>query len=486
MADEHSRLLLLAQRATGRPQGLLEQALEASRVTVSLDPDMPAALLTTRVLLTTLRRGPGELVLERDGLSPAAADQLAVAVAAVDPGRPLSFANRADSECTIRLHVGTGAARAVRIVPEGYGAHIVGQATAVIRPSRPGNAIGAIYTAALGAAEAFKRTARVLPGRRVLHRHLRFCPVTLASDLRAAPDLPRDMDLDLALLGVGAVGTGIVLLLDAMNATGRLLAADRERFGPENRGTYSLGGTAETLAAPWKTDLARAALRRFDVISFRGPVEQLPAAVDSGTIPWVRTVLTALDSANARREAQRLWPDRLIDAATGETMLGIHDHEYGTGPCLICVFPPERSGAGAARRLADLTGLTAERAMRGDDPLTEEDLAGLTERQQQLLRPHLDEPVCGLAQAIGLTGLDAAGFRPSIPFVSLQAACLSVGRLIATRLGVRPAGNLVQYDGLFGPQTATADWMNRRPGCYCQTRADTIEHVRQTRARIAA
>jgi len=479
VTDEHSRALLLAQRATGRPQGQLKQALEASRVAVSLDPDMPTATLTTEVLLTTLRRGPGQLILERDGLSPAAVDQLAAAVAAVDPGRPLSIVNRAGSACTIRLHVGTDGNRAVRIVPEGYGAHIAGLSTAVIRPDRPGNAIGAVYTAALGAAEAFKRTARVLPGRRVLHRHLRFCPVTLTSDLRAAPNLPADMDLDLALLGVGAVGTGIVLLLHAMNATGRLLAVDRERFGPENRGTYSLGGAAEALSAPWKTDIAQVALRRFDVISFRSPVAQLPAAVDSGAVPWFRTVLTALDSADARREAQRLWPDQLIDAATGDTMLGIHDHKHGVSPCLICFFPHERSGAGAARRLADQTGLTPERAMHGDDPLTEVDLADLTEGQQLLLRPHLGEPVCGLTQAIGLTGLDAAGFRPSIPFVSLQAACLSVGRLITSRLGVGPAGNLVQYDGLFGPHTATVDWMNRRPSCYCGTRAETIERVRQ-------
>ncbi len=67
-----------------------------------------------------------------------------------------------------------------------------------------------------------------------------------------------------------------------------------------------------------------------------------------------------------------------------------------------------------------------------------------------------------------------------------QAACLSVSRLITSRLGVTPVGNPVQYDGLFGPQTATADWMDRRPGCYCETRGDTIEHVRQIRARLAA
>lgn len=82
--------------------------------------------------------------------------------------------------------------------------------------------------------------------------------------------------------------------------------------------------------------------------------------------------------------------------------------------------------------------------------------------------------MCGLAQAIGLTVLDAVGFRPSIAFVSLQAACLPVGRLIASGLGVGVAGNLVRYDGLFGPSTATVDWMDRGPSCYCETRAETI------------
>ena len=103
-----------------------------------------------------------------------------------------------------------------------------------------------------------------------------------------------------------------------------------------------------------------------------------------------------------------------------------------------------------------------------------------------MLTPHLGKPVCGLAQAVGLTGLGADGYQPSIPFVSLQAACLAVGRLIASQLNLRPPGNLVQYDGLYGPQTATADWMEPRPGCYCQTRAATIKIVRQRRTQSRA
>lgn len=146
-----------------------------------------------------------------------------------------------------------------------------------------------------------------------------------------------------------------------------------------------------------------------------------------------------------------------------------------------CFFPPDRPGPSAAQRLADHTGLPVERAKCGDDPLTEEDLAGLTAEQRQLLTPHIGKPVCGLAQAIGLTGLDAAGYRPSIPFVSLQAACLSIGRLVTTKLGTTPVGNLVQYDALIGPQAAMIDRKNQGPGCYCESRADTIERLREIR-----
>lgn len=486
MPSDYSRGLLLAQKATGRDASELERALSASKVTVSIDPEMPAALLTARVLLTTLRRGPGQLTLARGLLPGSWAEELADAVAAVDPEQPLTVTT-SSADPGIRLHIGTGHAHAIRVVPDGHGAHVAGDPSVVITPARPASPLGAVYAAALGAAEAFKWTARVLPARRVLHHHLRFCPVTLSSDLTATPDLPRTLVFDLTQVGVGAIGTGTILLLQALKAEGRLLAVDCQRFGPENRGTYSLGGAAEVAAAPWKADMARQALPHFDVTPFRQPVAELPAAIDGGDVPWLPIVLAALDTAAARRDAQRLWPDRLIDAGTGDTMLGIHDHHHSCGPCLICFFPTDRSGPSAAERLADATGVSLERAQRGDDPLTTEDLTQLTARQQQTLAPHLGEPVCGLAQAIGLTGLDAEDYQPSIPFVSLQTACLAVGRLIADRLDLRPPGNLVQYDGLVGPQAITIEEMAQRPDCGCVTRASAVEQVRhQRRAATAA
>lgn len=480
MPSDYSRCLLLAQQATGRDASELERALSASRVTVSVDPGMPVALLTARVLLTTLRRGPGQLTLERGSVPNPWIEELVTAVAAVDPEQPLMVTS-SSADPGVWLHIGAGHAHAIRVVPDGYGAHIAGDPSVAVTPTRAANPLGAIYAAALGAAEVFKWTAQVLPARRVLHRHLRFCPVTLSSDLTSAPHLSSPLVCDLTQVGVGAIGTGTILVLHELRAEGRLVAVDRQRFGPENRGTYSLGGAAEATAAPWKADMAHQALPRFDVTPFRRPISELPAAVDGGHVPWFPVVLTALDTAAARRDAQRLWPDRLIDAGTGDTMLGIHDHEHSRGPCLICLFPTDRSGPSAAERLAQVTGLSVERAMRGDDPLTQEDLAQLTAEQQQMVAPHLGKPACGLAQAVGLTSLGTDGYQPSIPFVSLQAACLAVGRLIADQLNLRPSGNLVQYDGLIGPQAATTEEMRQRPDCVCATRTTAIEQVRHQR-----
>ena len=125
MAVEHSRGLLLAEGVTGRPASELEQALHDSRVTISVETEMPASQLTARVLLTTLRRSPGQLILDRGGMPGAAVDDLAAAVSAVDPERPLAIAPRPGS-AGVRLHVGAGSAQAIRVVPEGYGAHVAG------------------------------------------------------------------------------------------------------------------------------------------------------------------------------------------------------------------------------------------------------------------------------------------------------------------------------------------------------------------------
>jgi hypothetical protein len=479
MTREHSRAIRLAAGAAGRGESDLENAMNAARVVVSADASLPGVELTTKTLLTTLRRLPGELVLEPASLSRRTLDGLAEAVAAIDPERPLTIGRSSDASA--RLHVGTARGdEAIRIVPEAHGAHVAGQRTARIRPTIAPSGLGCIYAAALGAAEAFKFTARVRPDRRVVHRHLRFCPVTLTSDLRAATlltDVPDE--LDFTLVGVGAIGTGVSLIVSELDIAGRAIPVDVQAFALENRGTYSLGGMDDVEAHTAKVELARRALTRFDVLPFPQRVEELPDAIDRGDVPWTPLVVCGLDSPEARRAAQLLWPNQLVDAATGDTTLGLHEHVHSEGPCMICFFPEDRNAPAAVERLSEITGLPVELLVRGDEILRDEHLTNLTDDQRARLSKLVGKPVCGLARAVGLTDLDAGDYQPSIPFVSLQAAALAVGRVIAADLDSR--ANLVQYDGLIGPSSATLERMRPVAGCYCQTRATTIELVRARR-----
>ncbi len=476
---EHSRGLALGANASGMTASALEQAMEAAEIAVSVDPAVPGGMLCARVLLSTLRRMPGRLLLEADGLRASQIDGLAATVVAIDPERPLSIGRASDP--MVRLHIGTAQGdQAIRLFPDAHGAHIASQRSAVIRPVAAASALGSIYTAALGAGEAFKYTARVQTQRRVLHRHLRFCPVSLSSDLSRAAMITLPDKLDLTLVGIGAIGTGVVLILSELEGTGLIVLVDFERFKRENRGTYSIGGELEVDGEPKKVALAQAVLGGYDVVPFEHPVEQLPGAIDSGCVPATATVVAGLDSAEARRATQRLWPGRLIDAGTGETMLGLHEHVARGGPCMMCFFPLDRSGPSGATRVSELTGLPVELLADGEQLLTTEHVRAALPEQRGLLREHIGKPVCGLARAIGVSTLESAGFRPSVPFISLQAAALAVGRM-TQGTGAESAANLVQYDGLFGPQAVTRETRAVTTGCYCQTHASTIGAVRAKR-----
>jgi hypothetical protein len=162
-------------------------------------------------------------------------------------------------------------------------------------------------------------------------------------------------------------------------------------------------------------------------------------------------------------------------------MLGMCDHHHGIDPCLMCIFPVDRSRPSGADLVAERLGLP--RDLHPDAPLIEDHLKGLPDEQRDRLLPHLGKPICGLARATGLSILAADAFMPAVPFVSLQAACLSVARLMAAAQGGDPTVNFVQYDALFGPQAATLQRTKKRSGCTCEERAEVISLVRDRRRR---
>jgi hypothetical protein len=477
---EYTRPLLLGTHASGQPAPALYRRLQGLAVAVSVEPDLAGTVPTAGFLLQTMRRLPGNLVLDARGLTKDVTTKLVAAVDAVDPQRSMTVVRTDPPRGSIRVHIGPHPrGGAIRAMPEGYGGHLLTDPAIAVNPTRAPNGLGQVFTASMAAAEVFKTLAAVRPERRRHYPHLRFCPVALTDDLTAIPDLAATSGLVLALLGVGAIGTAVALIVSLLPLSGTMLTVDRQEFGAENIGTYSLGGHADATPATPKTTLAARVLDQWDVHPFDSDVAELPGRIDDGSLPWPQVAFTTLDTPEARRQAQRLWPDRIIDAGTSDTHLGLHDLTP-TGPCLNCVYPPRTSGPSAAERLAARTGLDPT-YLAADGLLDQDVVDQLPPEQAEKLRPLIGTPRCALAQAVGLTDLEAGGYRPSVPFVSQQAACLAVGRLVAHLTGAPVATTQVQFDALLGPRLIYLEELGARPGCYCQQHQARIEAVRRVR-----
>ena len=381
---------------------------------------------------------------------------------------------------TLRVRVGSGGNADLHTSAKHHGAEF---SRSALTAGNPASGLGAVTCAALLSGEVFKAIIPMLPGRARDVDAFAWCPVTLTAEPESAPmlDAPPHLD-DIAIVGLGAVGTAIARTLGLLGASGRATVVDPERFAIENVGTYSLGDDLDARDGRWKTELAARALPNVQVTRFDLPVAEFIDRIDAGTAPWPTVALTGLDSVNARRDAQLLWPERLLDAATGDTMCGLHDVGPDDRACLRCLFATPSDGPSAAQRLADATGLDPELLRYGDQPLREEHLATLDAEQRNRLAGQIGKPICGLAQAIGLTDLPSADYRPSVPFVSQQAACLAVGRLLADRLGLASGATFVQYDALIGPDYGTFERRDPSPTCYCQRRAPLVARLRASRA----
>jgi hypothetical protein len=482
---EHSRGIRLAAAATGEDESRLEARLTTATIALSVDTSIAGAVEVLAILLETLRRGPGHLRVDPTGLTVGQVDALLIAADGVASDVGVEIGAATDGIDHVRIRIGRQAPVGhICVLADGHGMRLATRGQRLDQHRCP-SGLGVVCAAGFAAAEAFKYTAAVAPCRCVLHDELAFCPVTLGTDLMAAPMLPSGMTLNLGLAGNGAVGTAHARILGGLGLNGsRALLVDPEVYALENVGTYSLGTRADAAAGRRKVELTAQAMAGWGISKVYGTATDAVTAIDADRVLWPSVVLSGLDSIAARHEAQSMWPDRIIDAATGDTAVGLHE-AVPDGPCLRCLLPPRVSNRSPAQALADELGLPVELIARGDIELTAEHLADLRVEQRERLALQIGKPICGLASALGLTGDPGDDYRPSVPFVSQQAACLGVGRLVANLVGIRGLPNVVQYDTMVGPHAMTRMDRRPRPGCYCQTRSSTIKVVRSTRMRAS-
>jgi len=477
---DRSRATLLASRATGETTSQLEARLESASVVVSIEADVPGAIETGELLLSTLRRLPGTVGLDPSGLNGQRVEELSETATKIDPSRGIRIGParpgdqrvRIGSTRTVGTTLGLPDLHGYRLDPDGHD----------LRQVRSPSGLGIASAAAALAAQVFVRAAGVSASRSGLHGPTAYCPVTLSSRPELGPDLPRSWHLEFLALGLGAIGTASAKILAMLPVEGSADLVDPQRFAPENVATYSLGTETDARDRPLKVDLVQAALRNFTTKTWSVTAAELPALIDAGTMKWPDVVLAGLDSPDGRRDARRIWPDVLIDGATGDTMVGLHVSRAFGQPCMACFFP-DRSAAAVVvdESRARAIGLPSRVLADGDRPLTEEILAAADPVKRDALRQHLGKPVCSLVQALGLTDLPDEGYQPAAAFVALTAATLVVGRLVAEVTTTAPPANFVQFDVLAGPQWATIEARNPDPGCDCGRSAEIIERVRAHR-----
>jgi len=479
----HSRVTRLGATVSDANETTLADRLESASSQLSVDASLAGTSAVARVLVSTLRRQPGAIYFDPIGSDPEFAHELAEIAAGIDPQRPL-IVGRADNP-TAALHIGLDERAPLRVIADGHGMRLARQGELML--SRPPSGLGVVFASAIAAAEIFKQSAQVYPHRRIDHDRLDFCPITLSDDLERAPlEIPGGT-FDVTLVGLGAVGSATALILSLLHATGRVVLIDDEVFAEENLGTYSIGTADDAARRTTKVDLAAATLRAFNTHPFHGRVEQAIRDIDEARLPWTPVVLSGLDSVEARHATQLLWPDLLIDSSTGDTAAGIRVCPNGEA-CLMCLVQESARETSAMTELIELTGLSREDLTVGSRLVTAEDVRRAKPEIRERMGRAVGAPVCGLGRAIGLAEGGDDDYRPSIPFVSQQAACLGVGRLIARQHGLAGSGKLeanpVQYDTLIGQSQINAVELVSRHDCYSVVRRATIEQVREHRLRL--
>lgn len=483
---DYSRPLRLAAKSASGTEPDLEGRIEGCAVLVTADPDTFRTRTTLRVLIGNLRRLPVRLHLDPRGgtdiLGGALVDELEELASGIDPDRPLIIGR--PTGAAVHVHVGTSAATAlVRGVAEGHGTRLRPHAQSFPALSAPGTGLGAVLTGAFLTAEAFKVIVDVAPGRRGPLRPIDFCPVSLAQPM-AGPSSTLPNVQDVALIGAGAIGSAIALILRELGAEGALTVVDPETFDRPNVTTYSLGNHRDAATQIRKVDLVSRELTGFDVTPIKGTAQDFIVGIDEGRYRLPAVVLGAVDSVQARQEIASIHADHTLDGSTGGetgTMLSLAEATWA-GPCLRCYYPvPTRTGTTIEQKIAYLTGLSLEQISQGDRLLTASQvqaLGDLPAETRRKLNDHIDKPICGLGRALELTGT-SNDYNPSAAFVAQQAAALVIGALIRGGTG-RPA-NSVQYDALFGPNEDARLPRLPQPSCRCQNDLDLIREVRQKR-----
>jgi hypothetical protein len=356
------------------------------------------------------------------------------------------------------------------------------------------NPLGALMATSLGVTEVFKRLYGVSDSVAPPLDLIEFSLYSLTtSPNTTGPDLPVSIAFpDSMLIGGGAIGNGIVLLLSQLGARGRLHIVDKQVFGDENLGTCMLLDDAEWIGDSKASRLASwLSLRSGFRVS-----EKQELIKDARCNPEVEgmsieLILNGLDDSSARHDAQLFWPSVLVDGGINAVGAGVVSSriDHPEGACLRCTFSlpsfDERSLQATATGLSIGT-LTQD--LHRPLELNDIELADESKRSWLLSQMSEGKTICATISEAQKTqlGLNVEmGFRPSAPFVAAASASLVIGEALKALFYPDSEFNhSFQIANVFlGPLSSSASLRKADHRCECVTQRHLIEELPAVRHR---
>lgn len=349
------------------------------------------------------------------------------------------------------------------------------------------NPVSCLMAASFGVTEVFKRVYSVPEHVAPPMDNAAFSLFELASEFKDyGPQLPSSIKLPEALiLGAGAIGNGVILLLSQLPLTGKVMLMDKQTFAPENFGTCALFDSAAWLGKP-KAEMLASWLQSRSALEVNSQMTTIEGALASTAFTnEVDLVINGLDDVGARRAVQKLWPTLLVDGAINSAGAAVvtHDANHRRFACLRCTFPEPNEDHTELQ--AKATGLNM-RSLEGNQNrlINDEDIAMANESAREGLREQQrsGQTICstvssGVAHTLGLKL--AEGFRPSVPFVATASATLVVAQVLRSLLWKEQRFvHELQFSSLFvGASTAVTIGRLASPNCECTRNATVIDAI---------
>jgi hypothetical protein len=363
----------------------------------------------------------------------------------------------------------------------GWVARVSSGATALSPVCDQANPVGALAAASLGASEIFKRLIKLVPERAEALDGLAFSFYSYEVGDDPGPHLPDKILVEIFVMGVGAIGNGVVHLLNSLPVSGTAFFVDRQKFAEENLGTCILIGP-NNLDTPKAVFAAKLLESKLTTRGFPQDLAEF-ASTTVKDLPYPKIILNGLDEIDPRHSVQSLWPDLIIDGAIGAFACEATLHPWGEDlSCLYCDFehPPQRS----EQLESELTGLREDRLKDMNLRVTEDDVRAAPAGKREWLSTQVGKEICSVVSEATIEKLSQEkqkeGFRPSVPFVAGLSSCMMVAELIRHTLQwPRILETGFQFDVLAGPQYGMRKAHSRKPTCICIQRKNTIELLRE-------